>query len=224
MLGIIATLATTVVSIITSVTASVGPVIARMATAIATHLPEIEKAIGIIGKICEVIGSIAQLLGILQPEEEVDEVGAKAMQEGVKSRTDFESTQAYIEYLRKEVELDRELFNQMDDEKKIACAVLGTAITTEALSEKLEIHISPEFIESLEKEKMSPSEIKSCMETFSEKGLKKLDLLTGYIEGNDLKGKEVEVDIAIAEAIQKAHVEYNEQDVTKRMLEISAAE
>ena len=114
----------------------------------------------------KVVVDVAQAFGILNPDEDALTLGAKVKQEGTRGRMDGESMEDYFNYLREEVELDKEKLDNMTDEEKVACQVVGTAMTSEAISEKMGVKLSPEFVASMAKMEMSAVQLEAYVKSF----------------------------------------------------------
>lgn len=170
---------------ISSIATTVGPVIASAATALATKLPMtaigIKLAMDTISTVSTVISKTAEMLGIAPAEENHEELGAKAMQEDIKPREEFESTQEYLDYLRKDVELDKEKYTKMSEEEKISCRVLGTTMVSKSIEEKAGVEISPDFLITIYKAKLGCEQVEKFINVFADHGITSMDEMAKYI-------------------------------------------
>lgn len=181
-MGMISGILLAVGGFISSIATTVGPVIASAATALATKLPM--TAIGIklaMDTISTVISKTAEMLGIAPAEENHEELGAKAMQEDIKPREEFESTQEYLDYLRKDVELDKEKYTKMSEEEKISCRVLGTTMVSKSIEEKAGVEISPDFLITIYKAKLGCEQVEKFINVFADHGITSMDEMAKYI-------------------------------------------
>ena len=93
-----------------------------------------------IGTISNIVSAVAKALGALNQEDNLDELGAKAMQADKKPE-DFDSYQEYIEYLRNEIKLDKEKFEKAGEVEKLARKAVGTGIAMKSINEKKDVDI-----------------------------------------------------------------------------------
>ncbi|MDY4573990.1 MAG: hypothetical protein SPD90_02920 [Intestinibacter sp.] len=177
-------------SFISGVVSTVGSFIASSATRLVTRLPEVVLvARVVIDVIATVISKVAEVLGIAPKDENPEELGAKSMQEGTRPRSDFESTQEYLDYLRKDVKLDEEKYAKMCPEQKIACSVLGTTMVAKSIEEKTGVELPPEFLETIYKSKLRHDQVERCINSFADNGISSMGEMTKYIT-NDLSEDE----------------------------------
>lgn len=177
-------------SFISGVVSTVGSFIASSATRLVTRLPEVVLAARVvIDVIATVISKVAEALGIAPKDENPEELGAKSMQEGTRPRNDFESTQEYLDYLRKDVKLDEEKYAKMSDEQKIACSALGTTMVAKSIEEKAGVEVPPEFLETIYKSKLRYEQVEKCINSFAYNGITSMGEMTKYIT-NDLSEDE----------------------------------
>ena len=101
-----------------------------------------------------VVSDIAKILGVLGPEENAEDIGAKAMQEGTRPREINESAQDYLDYLRNEVELDREKQAKMDEKDRMACIAAGSALVLATTAEKNDVELTPTYIANASKSRL----------------------------------------------------------------------
>ena len=86
------------------------------------------------------IRKIGVALGVIEDDEDIDELGAKAM-EADKKPEDFEYVSDYIQYLKDEVQLDREKSEKADDKTKAARKAVGATIVAKGIEEKKDTNI-----------------------------------------------------------------------------------
>lgn len=145
----------------------------------------------------KIVHDIVDYLGI-DSEEKPEVLGAKAEQKNEKNLEDFDNAvEAYIMYLKREVELDRERFDKMKSEEKIGCKVIGMALETKAVEEKIGgIDISPECLTTLTKIqtagiKIDAKELVRIVQILKAQGVTNLndvvELLDGKGSSNRLK-------------------------------------
>ncbi len=192
----------------------IGGAIAKVAPAIAGFA---SKAMGILGNlkipeglfktvstVSNIVHTLAGIFGI-RSEEDPEILGAKVEQSGKKPE-DYESTEAYIQELRENVKLDREKFDKLTPEERMGCKMVGTAIETKAISEKLGgMNISEECLGTVAKlefggAKIDPKELVAILQSLKEQGITDLDDVVHYLEGTGSKNM-LETGQALASAL-----------------------
>ena len=94
--------------------------------------------LGIIGNIISVIGN---LLGVKKEDENLEEIGAKAMKSDKKPEN-FDSYNDYIKHLRENIKLDKEEMENASKELKLARTAVGATVVSKGIEEKKEMEIS----------------------------------------------------------------------------------
>ena len=189
-----------IISAVSSLATTVGPVVSSFASTLVAKLPTIATTIV---KVASVIVNVAQTFGLLNPGEDALTLGAKIGQEGTRGRMDGESMEDYFKYLREEVELDKERLESMSEEEKIECQVVGTAMTSEAISEKTGVKLSPDFIAAMSKMEMTAAQLEAYVKAFSKQGTDSMDYLTKFLDGKLSDSALVEV-YNIVDSVEKA--------------------
>lgn len=115
---------------------------------LAEKYPSIAEFAQMIDKAADIMGDILFALGI--NADPVDELGAKIAQAD-KGVDDFESIEAYITYLKNEIELDKEKFEALSEEERVAYTITGMAVEAGAIGEKLGIEIPADVVEIVAK-------------------------------------------------------------------------
>lgn len=180
-------------SSLSTVLTTVGPVVGKVATALVANLPKIaEIALNVARVVAGITQVIAQVRGLSLINENVEELGAKTMQEGTRARMEEESIDDYLNYLRNEVELDKEKMRAMSVEDKIRCNVIGTGMLSESISKDSGIDITGNFLYEISKMKMSGEEINKYIDAFSANSIDSMESFVTYLRG-DLSGKDSEI-------------------------------
>lgn len=186
MFGFLLGIVSAAVSVISSIAATVGPAIATVAKTIVSLAPTLQKVI-IFGN---VVSDIAKILGVLGPEENAEDIGAKAMQEGTRPREINESAQDYLDYLRNEVELDREKQAKMDEKDRMACIAAGSALVLATTAEKNDVELTPTYIANASKSRlMSADNILKMAYKFKDNNIE-INKFNEYFD-NNLSGNEL---------------------------------
>lgn len=191
-MGWISSAISAVGSFISGVVSTIGTSIsgfAKSAFNVIAKLPipglEIIDKVTIIAKI---IHAVVEFLGI-DSENDSEVLGAKVKQSD-KSLEDFDNdVEAYIKYLKDEVELDKEKFDQMTTEEKIGCKVIGMSLETKAVEEKIgDIKISVECLAILEKIQtaginIDAKELVGIVKVLKAEGITNLNDVVEFLDG-----------------------------------------
>lgn len=171
-----------------------GPVISTgriMIEAISRGLP-------VVIQVCDIAFTVGKALGFFAPEQnEVDmyELGMRtehAVEAGITS-DQFESNQAYINYLRDKITLSKDSIEKLDDlsaSDKLKYASIGSAMTIAAIKEKYNIDIPESFWLTGAELGIEPQQFKPLLDIFERAELK--PDLQGFQKGeldSDLQSK-----------------------------------
>lgn len=168
--------------------------------------------------VCKVVSAVAELLGMKDKEEEPEELGMKA-EIADKKPEDFDSTEAYIEYLRKEVQLDKEKVEDLSDEDKIKYGTIGTALYIKGMEEKYDIKMSPEFWTTVSRMDLKGEEVKAYIDKFKENGMTDMKDMANYIERKPLEeGKSrKEMTGLMMETLRELNPELSEDELANKL-------
>lgn len=192
-----------IVSGVSALVTTLGSPAVALATSLVTKLPQIlEVARVVLHEIAEVITGVAQILDILLEDENAEELGAKAKQDGTRERMEDESMEDYINYLRNEVELDKEKLSKMSVQEKFECEAVGTGMLSVAIKERTNVSISPEFLLAMNKMKMTDTQLTKYINNFSKNGIESMDSFTKFLEGK-LSDSELKEISSIIETVEK---------------------
>lgn len=149
-------------SAIGSVASKIGSGIANVATSIAS------LGVSLAAKVGEAIKNVGISLGIIRPEENMEELGEKAML-SEKTPEDFDSISEYIDHLRNDVVIDKEKFDSLSDAEKLARSSIGASITLKGINEKLDTVVSPAFMATVAAQDLAAKEIIGTIKAYKEK-------------------------------------------------------
>lgn len=155
--------------------------------------------------VSNVIHAIADLLGI-KGEEDPTVTGMKAEQADKKPE-DFDSTQDYIEYLKNDIELDKEKFAKMSEDEKLGYRAIGLSLETKAVEEKMGVEVGQDMLDVLTKIKLSDkvdisaADLLHIMQTLKKNNITNMDAFAEYLTGKGTSDR-VETGIALKEAIK----------------------
>ena len=101
-----------------------------------------DKWTEIVEKSAEIMNDVVHVLGV--ECDSTDELGFKiACAE--KTMSDFDTIEEYINYLRNDVEIDKEKFDSLSIEQRMVYMSIGMSVEVGLIAEKLGMEISPEF-------------------------------------------------------------------------------
>lgn len=212
-------------STISEVAKGVAPVIVEGLKEITKVLAEIkipEVIVTTVEIIAEVVEFIGKKLGLIDEENTAEELGFKA-QEADKKPDDFDSIEEYIEYLRDEIEIDREKFDNLKDEEKLSCSAIGSTILAKGISEKKGVELSGEFLAEVAKQKMKGEEVDKYIDNFKKNGLK-MDLMKDYLRCELSPEEDKKVGTIFKETIKQLNPDFTQSDIEEKidkMTEIS---
>lgn len=137
--------------------------------------------------VVEIVRIIAQILGIVDEDTTPEELGAKA-EKAEKTRDDFESNEAYLNYLQDEVELEPGELDNVSEDQLNAYKAVGASLMTEVISEKVQVNIDDSMWIVSSLKKLSPELVVSMIKKFDEYG-QSTKVFEKFVD-KDLKGKE----------------------------------
>lgn len=205
----------------------VGPAIAKFADSFlgvvakipGINIETIKNVIEIAGKI---ISAICELFGI-NPEDSAEILGAKA-EAAEKTMADFDNdTEAYIKYLKEEIELDQAKFDEMSAEQKMGCKAVGIALETKAIEERIGgVRITPEYVATLAKIHMggnlnfSAQELVDLITGLKEAGITDMNDIADYLEGKGDSDR-IKTGQALNSVLEKMNTEKEADEVIEDM-------
>lgn len=180
-----------VVATVVAVAAKVGPAIAKIGTKLAALASKIDwKKVGqVVDGASKLVSAVSKLVGVKNEDDPV--VLAMKAEKAEKDRTQFPTTQEYIEYLNKKVEMptEQELEEvKKNPEKVMGYRLAGMAIEGDACGEKLGMELSPEFyltvgkIQAASEVKLSAEQLVAILKDMKKSGVTTLDV-SNYLEG-----------------------------------------
>lgn len=201
-----------VCSSISSAVSSVGSAVVKVATSIASLGAELA------GKVGESIKSVGILLGILNPSENLEELGEKAMMSEEKPEN-FDSINEYIDHLRHNVIIDKEKFNQLDEKDLLARSSIAAAITLKGINEKLETVVTPEFMAEVAKQELEADQIVETIKSYKDKDLKTEDYELYLNDALSIDESERHSD-ALVSAYQKLEPELTIEQIEDKVMNL----
>lgn len=211
MFGIVAGFMAGVGSFLSGVASTIGTAISGFAKSAFNFIAKLPiqgiNIINVISAVAKIVHSVVEFLGI-NSEDDPEILGAK-VQQSDKNLEDFDNdVEAYIKYLNEEVELDKEKFDKLTEEEKLGCKVVGMALETKAVEEKIGgVEISPECLAMLTKIQMSgidinAKELVGIIQVLKDEGITNLNDVVEYLEGKGQSDK-IRTGEALAVALGK---------------------
>ena len=210
--------------IVSVVAPVIGSALSTAATFIATKLPEmLQVATTCVSTISTIVTSVGEMLKIAPPEEQPAELGAKIMQENVRSKREGELTQEYLDYLRT-VPFDEGRFDKMSEEEKLGCEVAGDVMLADSIRETTNVDLPGEFLMTLTKINMEAQTVYNLIKSFEKSGISSMGQFNDYLSG-DIINEEVaeKVDGAVKSAISATSPEMSITDIQHEIIAMRQA-
>lgn len=169
-----------------------------------------------IGMVANVIQLVAKFFGVLKTNDNVDELGAKAMQADKKPE-DFDSNAEYIDYLRNEIELDKEKFNKASPIEKAARTAVGASIASKGIEEAKGVNIPAEFWVKVSEQDLKTNEISSIIEAFKDN---KLDDYVAFSKGELSPKDEIKTGDKLAEIYKDLDPSLTEEEIDDKIMKM----
>ena len=200
------------VNVISSVAGSIGGALASSAGNL------LKVASPWLGTVVQVIQVVGMLLNIIKPEDNIEELGAKAM-EADKKPEDFDSNAQYIDYLKNEVKLDQEKFDKATEPEKMARMAVGASIVAKAIEEKKGFDIPLSTWVAMAKLNLTDkaNEIDKILDTFKEG---KLEDFVSYTEGKLDAKKEIEIGDSLVEMYKVLEPNMSEKEIENKVMKM----
>ncbi|EJG0997522.1 hypothetical protein BBM40_11015 [Vibrio parahaemolyticus] len=201
-------------SAIGSVASKIGSGIANVATSIAS------LGVTLAAKVGEAIKNVGISLGIIRPEDNMEELGEKAML-SEKTPEDFDSISEYIDHLRNDVVIDKEKFDSLSDAEKLARSSIGASITLKGINEKLDTVVSPAFMATVAAQDLEAKEIIGTIKAYKEKNLN-TDDYSLYLKDELSIDESHKHGSALVEAYQKLEPELTTEQIEDKVMELKS--
>ena len=198
------------VSVVSSAVKKVGEVVVEGAKKFLEI--EVEK-LKIVQNILETIG---EALGSIEPEEDLEEIGDKAMKAEKKPK-DFDSVNNYIDYLRNEIHSSKEEVEKLLPEERLARLSIGAALTSKAIEEKKSLEIPVEFWKEAVNLGLSAKEIDEFLTKFKQAGVKPEEFLK-YLKRELNINEEEKVESALVNAYKELEPQEDIKKIEEKIL------
>lgn len=219
MFGFLLGLASLAVGAIGSIVTTIGTAVATAAKTFIALAPKLESLVAV----ANVITGIAQIVGTLSMDESAEDIGAKAMQEGVRHREPEESAEDYLNYIRNDVELDKERQAAMDQKDRMAAAAIGSALVLEATVEKSNVNLTPEYIVDASKAGLSPRDTLSIGRNLEKSSANGVDSFGPFLRQELDAADYLAASAAITEALRADYPDLSEREIKNEVIQMERA-
>ena len=210
----VSSLVSSACSVIGSVVSKIGSEIAGAATSIAN------LGVSLAEKVGEAIKNVGISLGVIRPEDNLEELGEKAML-SEKTPDDFNSINEYIEHLKDDVVIDKEKFDSLSDVEKLARSSIGASITLKGINAKLDTVVSPSFMATVAAQDLDAKEIIGTIKAYKEKSLS-TDHYSLYLKDELSIDESHKHGSALVEAYRKLEPELTTEQIEDKVMELKS--
>jgi len=214
-IGLILGAVSAAMSVISSVASTVGPV---LATAAKTCLSVAEKYFL---PTMNIIESVAQISGVLRQNDHAEDLGRRAAVSEEKPEN-FDSTAAYIDHLKNEIQIDKEKMAAESPAEKLAYTALGAGVALKGIEEKKGFEVPMAVWETFAKLDLENKgkEVNALLDTFKGDAGK----LADYAEGNLDAKSEAVVGDKLVETYQTLEPDMSEADIEKKVMQMEISD
>ncbi|WP_407559400.1 hypothetical protein [Vibrio parahaemolyticus] len=206
-------------SFVSGACSAIGGAVSKIGSGIANVAASIASlGINLAEKVGEAVKNVGISLGIIRPEENMEELGAKAML-SEKTPDDFASISEYIDHLRNDVVIDKEKFDNLSDAEKLASSSIGASITLKGINEKLDTVVSPSFMATVAALDLETKEIIGTIKAYKEKNLN-TDDYSLYLKDELSIDESHKHASALVEAYQKLEPELTTEQIEDKVMEL----
>lgn len=200
--------------------ATIGTVCGSIGGAIMTTVGSLGAGLLKLGEmvkpIFEFITKICTIIGIKPAGEDPMELAMKAEKSGEKPE-DYDSVEAYIEHLRKDIELDKEEINKLTDSEKAMYSAIGCGLYVKNIEERYNMKVTPGFLVSASKAvnsgAMTGEQMKNTMDAMKERGVKNAESFSNYMDGKANMEEQMAVYDSLKEALHREFPDLSEAEL-----------
>lgn len=187
--------------------------------AMATNLlPVMDKASSIIGGVAGIFAEKPQQ----ESPAEIARMAEIGAEQGIRI-DDFDSTHAYLEKLRAEIQIDRNELEKIDVDKRLAYQAVGTALYIKDSGERLEMDLEdPDFWKFVSAADFTAKEVSMLICSMKERNIEDAGTAALYIKGKLEPGSEEQylVHGSFADMYQKEYPQLGSGEVNQKIYEI----
>lgn len=209
-----------VCSVVSSACSAIGSAVSRIGNSIASTATSIASlGVSLAAKVTDAIRSVGVSLGIIRPEDNLEELGEKAIL-SEKKPEDFDSINEYINHLNNNVTFDKDKFDRLDEKELLARSSIGASITLKGINEKLDSVVTPEFMATVASQELETKEIVSTIKAYKENDLKLEDYAL-YLNDELTLDETTKHSSALVEAYQKLEPELSIEEIENKVMGLS---
>lgn len=171
--------------------------------------------------IIQTVGQVAKMLAV-GGKDSPEELGMKTEIADLKP-DDFETTEAYIKYLNKEVSLEPDAVDKLAPEDRAKYGLIGASLDIKAIQEKYHIELSPDFLRDVTVMKMSSEEVGTYVKDFAEKGITKMQDMTDYLRGNPIDSEKSTISSSMLDTMKSLYPELSDDKLESKLSEMEDA-
>lgn len=172
--------------------------------------------------VVKVLETIAKGLGIIQEEENVEELGDKAMKANKKPE-DFDSINEYIAYLRQEIRSSPDELEQLQPEERLARHAIGSVLLSKAIEEKRSMEIPVDFWKATVEKGLTAKEIDEFIQQFKQDGIEPKDFVK-YLKREVTGKQEDKIDHSLVTAYKRLEPKLDEIEIEEKVVELQRHE
>ncbi|ATC82647.1 hypothetical protein [Pseudoalteromonas agarivorans] len=209
-----------VCSVVSSACSAIGSAVSRIGNSIASTATSIASlGVSLAAKVTDAIRSVGVSLGIIRPEDNLEELGEKAIL-SEKKPEDFDSINEYINHLNNNVTFDKDKFDRLDEKELLVRSSIGASITLKGINEKLDSVVTPEFMATVASQELETKEIVSTIKAYKENDLK-LEDYDLYLNDELTLDETTKHSSALVEAYQKLEPELSIEEIENKVMGLS---
>ncbi len=169
--------------------------------------------------VTSVIETVAKELDIIKPEDNIEDLGDRAMRADKKIE-DFENTTEYINYLKYAIKpKPRDEFERLSPEERVARRALGASILSKAIEEKYDMKIPVEFWAKATRVGLNDKEIQGILQKFKDVGIEP-EQFVRYLEKELEMKNEDKVENVLVEVYKKIAPNMSLKEIEERVLSL----
>lgn len=169
-----------VCSAVGSFCSSVGGAIMR---GVASLAPVLAPHINLL---CLIVSVLAEIFTEKPKEEKPEEIGMKA-EKADKKPEDFDSINDYLEYLRKEVQVEPGDLEKLSEEDKMKYQLVGLGLYVKDIEERQELKLDPDFLKvvpKLKEQGYEAADIANLMQSMKKNGVTDMKQYVDFMKGD----------------------------------------
>jgi len=206
----------TIISMVSGFLSTAGSAIISFASSLMTKIP---TALSAFDDVIKIVQPLAESFKVLSSGESIEMLGAKACQAD-KNPEDFDSNAAYINYLKDEINLDEERFENRGKAEQFAHKAAGISLISQGIEEKTGIEIVPDFWVKVSQLSLESSEVAKILDAVS--ASKTTAEFVDYFQGNLAPVEKVEIGDQVRTVFSKLYPEMDQTEVVEKIQNMCA--